>query len=247
MDKLIYVAMTGAKQNLYQQSVVAQNLANVSTTGYREEAASIRATQAQGEGMPTRVYAVDTTTGANLTPGAIQKTGRDLDVAVQGSGWLTVEAKDGSEAYTRNGSLEISSEGILQTHNGLNVLSDGGPISIPANYSITIGKDGTVSGVPQGQSLSNVIVLGKLKLVDPPASNLQKGPDGLFRTRDGEPAESSQDVVVVPGAVEASNVNAIEAMVSMITLSRQFEMQMKLLENAQNNGKSADQLLGLNG
>ncbi len=247
MDKLIYVAMTGAKQNLNQQAVVAHNLANVSTTGYREEAAAITAANVSGDGLSTRVYAIDSTVGVNQAPGAIQKTGRDLDVAVQGSGWLSVEARDGSEAYTRNGSLEVSPEGILQTRTGLTVLSDGGPISIPANYSVTIGTDGTVSGVPQGQTPVNVIVLGRLKLVDPPAGNLAKGGDGLFRTRDGAPADASQNVVLVPGALEASNTNAVEAMVSMIGLARQFEMQMKLLQNAENNDRSADQVLLVNG
>lgn len=246
MDKLIYVAMTGAKQILYQQGVVAQNLANLNTAGYREESGSFRSVPAQGDGLPTRVFAVDTTTGSNLTPGAVQKTGRDLDVAVQGSGWFTVEARDGSEAYTRDGSFALSPEGILQTRTGLNVLSEGGPISIPANYSVSIGKDGTVSAVPSGQSVSNVIVLGRLKLVDPSAANLVKGTDGLFRTRDGAPSESSPEVVLTPGAVESSNVNAVETMVSMITLARQFETQMKLLQNAQDNAKSADQLLAVN-
>lgn len=247
MDKLIYTAMSGAKQTLVQQGVVANNLANLSTTGYREEAAAFRAVPVQGDGLPTRVFAVDTITGANMTPGAIQKTGRDLDVAIQGPGWLAVEARDGSEAYTRNGSFDINSEGILQTRTGLNVMSEGGPISIPANSSVTIARDGTVSAVPQGQSLSNVIVLGRLKLVNPPAGDLVKGQDGLFRTAGGEPAETSQDVALVAGALEGSNVNAVETMVSMITLARQFEMQMKLLQNAEANSKSADQLLAVPG
>jgi flagellar basal-body rod protein FlgF len=247
MDKLIYTAMTGAKQTLYQQGIVAHNLANMSTTGFREEAAAFRAVPVQGDGLPTRVFAVDSITGVNMTPGAIQKTGRDLDVAVQGPGWLVVEARDGTEAYTRNGSFEISSEGILQTRTGLNVMSEGGPISIPANHSVTVARDGTVSAVPQGQSLGNVIVVGRLKLVNPPEGELVKGQDGLFRTRDGEPAEASQNVALVPGALETSNVNAVEAMVSMITLARQFEMQMKLLQNAEANAKSADQLLSVNG
>lgn len=247
MDKLIYTAMTGAKQILTQQGVVAHNLANLSTNGYREEAASFRAVPVQGDGLPTRVFAVDTITGANMTPGAIQKTGRDLDVAVQGPGWLAVEARDGTEGYTRNGSFEISSEGILQTRTGLNVMSEGGPLSIPANHSVTIARDGTVSAVPQGQALSNVIVVGRLKLVNPADADLVKGQDGLFRTREGAPAEASQDVALVAGALEASNVNAVEAMVSMITLARQFEMQMKLLQNAEANATSADKLLAVNG
>lgn len=246
MDKLIYVAMTGAKHNLLQQGIAAHNLANVGTTGYREETAAFRALPAAGDGAPTRVYAVETTTGANQAPGAIQSTGRDLDIAVQGRGWIAVEARDGTEAYTRNGSFELSPEGILQTRTGLNVLSEGGPMSVPANHAITVARDGTVSAVPQGQSLANVIVVGRIKLVDPPGTNLVKGTDGLFRTADHKPAETSQSVALVPGALEASNVNAVEAMVTMISLARQFEMQMKLLQNAESNDRSASQLLSVN-
>jgi len=243
MDKLIYVAMTGAKNTMTQQAVVANNLANLGTTGYREESAAFRAVSAQGDGLPTRVYSMDTTTGANFTPAALQNTGRDLDVAVQGSGWITVEGRDGGEAYTRDGSLQVSPEGALQTHTGLNVLSESGPITIPPNSTVTIGRDGTVSAVQQGQQGNAVITLGKLKLVDPPASDLVKGQDGLFRTQSGEPADSAQNVTVVSGALESSNANAVEAMVSMIDLSRQFEMQMKMLENADTNARSADQLM----
>jgi len=243
MDKLIYVAMTGAKNILHQQAVVANNLANLNTTGYREETASFRAVAAQGDGLPTRVYSVDTSTGASFAPGMIQKTGRDLDVAIQGPGWIAIESRDGSEAYTRNGSLQISPEGILQTRTGLNVLSDGGSISIPANSSVTVAHDGTLSAVQPGQSSTNVITLGQIKLVNPPEGDLTKGQDGLFRMRDGETAERAQNVALVSGALETSNVNAVEAMVSMIGLARQFEMQMKLLQNAEANERTADQVL----
>lgn len=243
MDKLIYVAMTGAKNNLHQQAVVANNLANLNTTGYREETASFRAVAAQGDGLPTRVFSIDTSTGASFAPGMIQKTGRDLDVAIQGPGWIAIESRDGSEAYTRNGSLQISPEGILQTRTGLNVLSDGGSISIPANSSVTVAHDGTLSAVTPGQSSTNVITLGQIKLVNPPDGDLTKGPDGLFRMRDGEAAERAQNVALVSGALETSNVNAVEAMVSMIGLARQFEMQMKLLQNAEANERTADQVL----
>lgn len=246
MDKLIYVAMTGARYNLAQQAVVAHNLANVSTSGYREETAAFRALPTVGEGAATRVYAVETTTGANLAPGAIQTTGRDLDVAIQGKGWIAVEGRDGTEAYTRNGSFQLSPEGVLQTRTGLNVLSEGGPMSVPANHTITVARDGTVSAVPQGQSLTNVIVVGRIKLVDPPESGLVKGGDGLFRAANGRPAETSQNVALVPSALEASNVNAVESMVAMISLARQFEIQMKLLQNAESNDRSANQLLSVN-
>jgi len=247
MDRLIYIAMTGAKQNFEQQAIAAHNLANVGTAGYRAETAAFRVAPVIGPGMPTRAYAVETTTGADLQPGAIQQTGRDLDLAIQGAGWITVQSLDGQEAYTRAGSMQVSTDGNLQTRTGLNVLSDGGPLTIPQDSTIAIAGDGTVSAVQEAQGKSNIIVLGKIKLVNPPAENLVKGQDGLFRTRDGAAAEADPKVALVGGALESSNVNAVSAMVDMINLARQFEMQMKLLQNADGNSQRAAQLLSASG
>ena len=241
MDRLIYTSMTGAKHLLYRQETLANNLANASTTGFRAETVALRAVPARGAEAGTRVFTVETTIGSDFSPGPMQTTGRDLDVAVQGSGWLTVQGIAGGEAYTRAGNLQVSPEGELQLPNGLAVLGDGGPITVPVNAQITIGNDGTISAKVAGQAATNQV--GRLKLVNPPAETLTKGVDGLFRTNDGD-AEADENVRVVSGQLEGSNVNVVDAMIGMIAASRQFELQMKLLDNAQQNEQKANTLIG---
>jgi flagellar basal-body rod protein FlgF len=243
MDRMIYTAMSGAARILEQQAVVAHNLANVSTNGYRTDTSVFREVAVRGEGLATRSFVIDSTPGADFAPGPINTTGRDLDVAVQGQGWIAVQAADGSEAYTRNGAFQISPNGVLQTASGLNVAADGGNISIPADTLVTIAADGTVSGVPTGTKPGSVVTLGRIKLVNPDERLLLKGADGLFRLAAGGSAEADTNVVLAPGALEGSNVNAVETMVSMITLARQFDMQMKLLQTADKNAQEASQLL----
>jgi flagellar basal-body rod protein FlgF len=246
MDRMIYVAMSGAKQMLEQQSVVANNLANVSTTGFRAQMSTFRAAEVFGEGAATRAFVVDSTHGADFTPGAIQQTGRDLDVAIEGSGWIAVQLADGSEAYTRNGSLQVNVNGVLQTRNGLSVLGDGGTIAVPADTRITVGGDGTVSTVPTGNTqATQVTPIGRIKLVNPPEADLVRGDDGLFRQKSGAPAEVDAKVKLHGGALEGSNVSVVESMVSMIAISRQFDMQMKILQNADSNDRQATQLLSM--
>jgi len=246
MDRMIYVAMTGAKHILEQQAVVAHNLANASTTGYRAAASAFRAVPVQGDGLPTRTFVVDSTPAANFEPGPLQHTGRDLDVAVQGTGWIAVQANDGSEAYTRNGSLQVSTNGLLQTRNGLNVVGEGGPIAIPADSNITIADDGTVSAVSTMPPPKSVNVLGRIKLVNPSEAQLVRGGDGLFRLADGSGAEADAKVQLAAGALEGSNVNPVEEMISMISLARSFDMQMQLLSNAKQNATQASQILAVN-
>ena len=246
MDRVIYVAMSGAKQMLEQQSVVANNLANASTTGFRAQISAFRSAEVLGEGAPTRAFVVDSTPTADFTPGAIQQTGRDLDVAIEGAGWIAVQLADGSEAYTRSGSLQVNVNGQLQTRGGLNVLGEGGPIAIPGDTRITVAGDGTVSTVPNGNQATQVTAIGRIKLVNPPEAALVRGDDGLFRLRGNAQAEVDPKVKLHGGALEASNVNVVEAMVSMISISRQFDMQMKILQNADGNDRQASQLLSVN-
>jgi flagellar basal-body rod protein FlgF len=246
MDRMIYVAMSGAKQALGQQGTVSHNLANASTNGFRTQIAAFRAVEVLGDGAATRSFVVDSTPGADFTPGPIQHTGRELDVAIEGAGWIAVQLADGSEAYTRNGSLQASVNGVLQTRNGLNVMGDGGPIAIPADSAVSIGRDGSVSTVPSGGRPTQMTPIGRIKLVNPPANELVRGDDGLFRLRSGAQAEPDAAVKVQGGALEGSNVNVVDAMVSMISISRQFDMQMKLLQNAEVNDRQATQLLSLN-
>ena len=246
MDRLVWTAMSGAKHLMLRQDVVANNLANASTPGFRAETSAFRSQAVQGPGKATRHFAVETTTGADMTPGGISRTGRALDVAVQGEGWIAVQGADLREAYTRNGSLKLSPEGVLETQRGEAVLGEGGPISVPPDHTITVARDGTVSAVPVGQSLTGVVQLGRVKLVNPPPASLARGADGLFRTKDGAPAQADPNVALAGGALENSNVNAAEAMVTMISLARQFEAQMKMISHAEENARKASSLLGVN-
>jgi len=246
MDKLIYTAMTGASHILQQQAAVSENLANTNTPGFRAAINTFRAVPVEGDGLPTRVLVVDSVAGANFTPGTMEPTGRDLDVAVNGKGWIAVQGPDGKEAYTRNGSFQITSNGILQTRSGLNVLGDAGPITLPPNAVVNIAKDGTISTVPAGTNPVEVVNVGRIKLTNPLENQLVRGEDGLFRNRDGKAAEADGKVTVVKGNLESSNVSTVEAMVNMITLARQFDTQMKLLQTADNDAKAASQLLNIN-
>lgn len=245
MDRLIYTAMSGAKHILEQQATNSHNLANATSTGFKAQVDSFRAVPVLSEGLPTRAFVVDATVGADFNPGPIQATNRDLDVAIQGKGWLAVQRADGSEGYTRNGSLKVSENGILQTATGLTVMGDGGPISIPPDVTISIAKDGTVSSVSNNTLPGPANAIGRLKLVNPAEANLVRGSDGLFVQKDGNPATADASVQVVSGALEGSNVNVIDSMVTMISLARQFETQMKLLQSAENNASKASQLLNL--
>jgi flagellar basal-body rod protein FlgF len=247
MDRMIYTAMTGAKQTLNQQASVANNLANVSTNGYRSQTSAFRAVPIVGEGAKTRAFVVDSTPKADFAPGAIQNTGRDLDIAVQGAGWVAVQAPDGSEGYTRSGALQLGPNGVLQTLAGHAVLGDAGPLAIPNDTIVTIAGDGTVSTVPTGNRPAAGAVVGRIKLVNPPEASLERGDDGLFRVRGGAPAQADGNVRVLAGALEASNVNVVDSMVSMISLARQFDLQMKMLQNADGNSRAAAQLLTLQG
>lgn len=245
MDRMIYTAMTGAKHILEQQSTTSHNLANATSTGFKAQVDSFRAVPVISQGLPTRTFVLDSTVGTDFNPGAIQATNRDLDVAIQGKGWLVVQRGDGSEGYTRNGSLKVSENGILQTASGLTVMGDGGPISIPPDVTISIGKDGTVSSVTNDTLPGPSNAIGRLKLVNPAETNLVRASEGLFISKDGSPAAADANVSVVNGALESSNVNVVDAMVTMISLARQFEMQMKLMSTAENNANKASQLFNL--
>lgn len=241
MDRMIYLSMAGAKAAMQRQDVLSHNLANVTTNGFRAELQAFRAVPVRGDGASTRAFALETTIGYNDGPGPLTPTGRNLDVAMQGKAWLAVQANDGTEAYTRAGSLDVNAEGLLVMRNGMPVLGDGGPINIPPNSTVEIGSDGTISAKAPNQRPTTV---GRLKLVTPEATQqLTRGDDGLFRAADGDlpadPAARLQD-----GALEGSNVSPVETMVAMIAAGRQFEQQMKLLQIAQTQGQQSAKLLG---
>ncbi len=241
MDRSLYIAMSGAKQTLLAQSNNANNLANSQTTGFKSDFEQFRSMPVFGPGFPSRVYAMTERPGVDLSPGVLQSTGRELDVAVNGDGWIVVQGKDGQEAYTRAGDLRISPEGILQTGAGLQILGDDGPLAIPEAAKVEIGRDGSISIIPLGDNASTLVGVGRIKLVNPSPEDLEKLNDGLLTLKPGTPElEADANVVLVQGALESSNVNAISAMVEMIELSRNFELQVKVMKQAdENSGVSA--------
>lgn len=245
MDRLIYTAMTGAKHAFMQQAGVANNLANASTIGFKAQMHRFQAVPVLSEAMPSRAFVVDSSIQNIFDEGPILRTDNPLDVAVDGPGWIAVQGADGNEAYTRAGALEINVNGVLQTKSGLIVVGDGGPISIPPDNHISIGDDGTVSTIPNFGNPNVVNVVGRIKLVNPPEADLERSGDGLFRMRDGGVVPADDTVRVASGNLEGSNVNAAESMVNLISLSRQFETQIKLLQTADQNARQADQLLSL--
>ena len=239
MDRVIYLAMAGAKATMQRQDVLAHNLANASTNGFRAEMMAFRAVPVRGDGASTRVYALESTPGTNQQPGPVSATGRNLDVAMQGNAWLSVQGLDGTEAYTRAGSLEVNPEGLLVTRNGLTVQGDGGPITAPANAQLLIAADGSISARLGKAAPQNI---GRLKLVTPEAP-LLRGEDGLFRGADGD-LPTDANARLQDGALEGSNVSPVESMVAMISAARQFEQQMKMLQTSQDREQSATRLLG---
>lgn len=243
MDRMLYVAMAGAKQTLQAQGIAAHNLANVSTTGFRADLAAFNSQPLQGAGFATRVNVVSRGEGFDLSAGAVSDTGRDLDVAVKGQGWIAVQAADGGEAYTRAGDFHVNTDGLLETGAGHLVLGDGGPISVGGAVQVAVAPDGTVSMVPPGLPPTALAVAGRVKLVNPAPALLQKGPDGLVRQRDGNPATADAAVHLQVGALEGSNVDAPTVLVQMIEYSRQFENATRLMRAAEENAQADQRLL----
>lgn len=245
MDKSLYVAMTGAIQNMRGTAIHANNLANVSTTGFRSDYAQARSMPVFGETYASRVYAMEENPGTNFDTGTLIETGRELDIAVNGEGWIVVQATDGSEAYTRAGELRVDSVGILRSGNGLPVMGQGGPIALPPFEKITIGGDGTISIQGVGAGPESVAQVERIKLVNPDAAQLYKGTDGLMRQRNGLAAPADASVGIATGFIEGSNVNAVEALTELISLSRQFELHVKMMNTAEENSESSARLLQL--
>lgn len=230
---MLYIAASGASQDLLASGVRANNLANAQTTGFKAMMAQARAMPAFGEGLPTRVFAMTESHANNYRDGALQQTGRDLDIAIQGAGWFAVQDAEGNEAYTRAGSLQFATDGALQDAHGRPVMGDIGPILLPIPLSnVNIANDGTISVRPQGAPETVLEEVGRLKMVNPENKDLVRGEDGLFRQKNGQVADADPAVQLRTGMLEASNVNPIEEMTSIISSQRHYEMQVKLMKEA---------------
>lgn len=238
--------MSGARQTLVGQTMAAHNLANATTTGFRADLADFRSMPLFGPGQPSRVYAMAERPTVDFRPGSIVFTGKETDLAINGEGFIAVQGPDGSEAYTRAGDLRVTTNGLLETGAGHLVLGNGGPISVPPATKLEIGVDGTISVVPVGQPANTLAEVDRIKLVKPALDTLEKGADGLFRLKNGAPPPADAIVRVVPGALESSNVNAVDAMVRMINLSRQFDLQVKAMKTAEDDDVAAAQILRMN-
>ena len=249
MDKSLYVAMTGAKHNMLGQVSHANNLANATTAGFKADFEQARSMGVYyGEGLPTRAYALTERPTTDFSFGALQQTGRDLDVAIDGEGFIAVQGPDGQESYTRAGTLFVDALGLLRTGNGLPVLGNGGPVAIPAADKIEIGVDGSITVLPQGQGPQAPVVVDRIKLVNPNVNELSKNADGLFTALETEgPLPPAANVRLVSGFLEASNVNAVAELTSILALSRQYELQVKLMSNAKEMSQSSAKLLQMNG
>nr|WP_067287981.1 flagellar basal-body rod protein FlgF [Marinobacterium profundum] len=246
MDKVLYVAMSGARESMMAQQAHANNLANATTTGFKTDLAQARAMQVFGEGLPSRVYAMTERPATDTSTGTLMQTGRDLDVAINGEGWIAVVAPDGTEAYTRAGELQINAANQLVTGSGLPVLGAGGiAVVIPPAEKIDIGNDGTISARPLGEGAAELLLVDRIKLVKPDSDALFKGLDGLMHVPGNAPLPPSLDVSLRSGYLESSNVNAVNELTEIISLARQFEMQVKLMKTAEENSSAAARILQL--
>lgn len=248
MDKALYISMTGAKHNMLAQASNANNLANVNTQGFKADFAQARSMPVYyGDGLPTRAYALSEKPATDFAPGPLQETGRDLDLAVDGDGFLAVASLDGEEAYTRAGSLFIDSVGMLRTGNGLPVMGNAGPIAIPAADKVEVGLDGTITVVPQGQGPQAPVQIDRIKLVNPDLAEMTKSEDGLFRMLDAEiEPPPAAEVRLVSGFLEGSNVNAVNELTGMLSLARQYELQVKVMSTAKEMSEASARLLQMN-
>lgn len=243
MDKMLYVAMTGAQNNTLGLRAHANNLANVSTSGFRRDFEQARSMPLFGETFPARVFAMSERPGTDFRPGSLQETGRDLDVAVGGKGWIAVQAPDGSEAYVRTASLNIDALGVLRTGNGLPVIGNAGPIAVPPEQKVEIGQDGTISIRALGEDPNVLAEVDRIKLVNPDPKSMEKGADGLIRVKGQPEIAADATVQVTSGFLEASNVNAVEEMTAMLSLSRQFELSVKMMRTAEDNASAMARVL----
>ncbi len=246
MDKLLYLSMTAATNTQLSQATISSNLSNLEMPAFKADLEQFRSMPVFGDGHPSRAYAMSERPGIDYTHGTINKTGNPLDVAINGDGWIAVQAPDGSEAYTRRGDMRINTSGFLENGNGQLVYGNGGPIALPPAEEVVIGTDGTISIRPLGQDEKSLAVLDRIRLVNPPIEDINKSPDGLFRLRNGQLAKVDASVNVAPESLERSNVSMVGAMARMIETARLFELNIKAMSAAEENDEVATRMLSLN-
>ena len=243
MDKYLYVAMTGASQNALAQKAHANNLANISTNGFQRDLEQARSMPVFGDSFPARAFALSERPATDFTAGSMVETGRELDVAVSGDGWIAVQTPDGGEGYVRTASMNVDALGVLRAGNGMPVMGNGGPIAVPPEQKVEIGQDGTISIRAMGEGPRVMAEVDRIKLVKPDLKNMTKGLDGSIHTKDGKPAQADASVQVVSGFLESSNVNAVEEMTSVLALAKQFELHIKMMNTAKDDDQAMARVL----
>ena len=244
-NQTVYLAMTGLNATMDRMTAATNNLANASTVAFKAQQPVFQAEPYYGQGLPDRVNVATAEQGADFKPGPIEQTGNPLDVAINGQGWIAVQAADGSTALTRNGSLSVSQGGVLQTSDGNPVLGQGGaPITLPPLQQVTIGEDGTISGSLAGSPATQVTTLNRIFLTNPPNSSLTRRGDGLFQDQAGTPTPDAS-VKLQIGALEGSNANSVGMMMNMIENSRMFQMQTELVHMTLTEGQGQNSPLTL--
>ena len=246
MDKLLYLSMTAATNTMLSESTVASNLANANMPGFKADLEQFRSMPVFGDGHPSRVYAMSERPGIDYSHGTIYNTGNALDFAINGEGFIAVQAPDGSEAYTRRGDMRLNNAGLLENGNGLLILGNGGPVALPPAEEVVIGSDGTISIRPAGQDEKTLATLDRIKLVNPAVEELYKAGDGLFRLKSEQPAAIDASVKVAPESLETSNVSMVGAMARMIEHARKFELDIKAMMAAKENDEVGTRILALN-
>jgi flagellar basal-body rod protein FlgF len=245
VDRFIYTSLSAMRGAMARQQATANNLANAGTPGFRADVAEAQALWIDGPSLEDRAMASEEVVNADLKPGPVTATGRDLDIAIRGNSLLAVQAPDGEEAYTRRGDLQLSASGLLTTGDGYAVLGEGGPITVPAAAKISIGRDGRISYVPVGGDPSQPQELDRLRIATPAGSPIAKGLDGLLRVKGGGTLPGDPDTEVISGALEQSNVTPSKALVDMIDASRAWDMQLKLISSARDLDGSSAELMRL--
>lgn len=247
MDRLVNTALTAMRGAMARQNVVANNLANVSTSGFRAEIANASTRWIDGQTFRTRAQSAEQVLGANMTQGPVSSTGNPLDIAINGDALLAVQAPDGSEAYTRRGDLQVTDSGLLTTGDGLPVIGNGGPITLPPADQVTIATNGIISIVPRGSDASQPQEIDQLKLASPVGSQIAKGSDSLFHEVNGGILPTDPYAIITPSALEGSNVNASDMLVQMIEASRAWETQIKMIDTAKQIDDGGASLMKIDG
>ena len=246
MDRMLYVSMSGAKEVMLSQANNANNLANASTDGFKQDFNEFRAQHVQGPGWESRAFSLDERPATDFSAGTAKVTGRELDVMTRNNGFMAVQTPAGDEGLIRTASMQLTPEGDLVDIAGNPILNTAGiPINIPPSRGIAIGDDGTISIVPDGSPSNELVILDQLRLVEPDMKTLTKSEDGFIRPVAGTPELGQANIKVLSGALETSNVNTAEALVNMIELSRKYEMQIKMMSTAKNHAQKSDSILSL--